>query len=342
MTPACAFRRILLTAVVPIALAGCEVRSENSGRAQAAIKDETGEQQAARSKPVSTGHADVDGGRIFYQVHGDLKSGKTPLLVLHGSFMSGDAMTPFVEALAETRPVIAIDARGHGRTGDLPGNITYELMADDAVAVLKSLDIPSADVFGYSMGGTTAIVMAVRHPDHVGKQIILSGAARRDGWYPEVREGMAKATTAQFEGTPIEAEYQRLSPTPDKFSTFVEEVTGLEAQNFDVANNAVHAIDDKTMIIVGDADGVSLDHAVELFKLRGGGDKEAAGKGILTEAPRARLAILPAASHVGMMAEARKITDEAAAFLDDRAPPPPTGFFGNMAEPASKQSASNG
>ena len=179
-----------------------------------------------------TGYADVESGRIYYQVYGDLNSGKTPLLVLHGSFMSGDAMRPFVAPFAAGRPVIAIDARGHGRSGEFPGPISYELMADDAAAVLAALNVRSADVLGYSMGGTTALFMAVRHPDRVGKQIILAGTSRRDGWYPEVLQAMAQATPAMFAGTPIEAEYRRLSPNPDQFPTFVEEVTGLEAQNY--------------------------------------------------------------------------------------------------------------
>jgi hypothetical protein len=56
------------------------------------------------------------------------------------------------------------------------------------------------------------------------------------------------------------------------------------------------------MVIVGDADGVQLDYAANFFKLRGGGDPAASAKGFLAEAPRARLAVLPATSHVGMMA----------------------------------------
>jgi pimeloyl-ACP methyl ester carboxylesterase len=333
MTRTKAFRLMLAAAAIAPALAGCDGGPTNETQGPAAAANESAGQGTARSTPTRAGFADVERGRVHYQVHGDLNSGRTPLLVLHGGFMSGDAMRPFVEAFAASRPVIAIDARGHGRSGDLPGPITYELMADDAAAVLAALNVASADVLGYSMGGTTALFMAIRHPDRVGKQIILAGASRRDGWYPEVLQAMAQATPAAFTGTPIEAEYRRLSPTPEKFPTFVEEVTALEEMNYDRSNEAIRAIDDKTMIIVGDADGMQLEHAVELFKLRGGGDREAAMRGFLSEAPRARLAILPATSHVGLMAEAGRIAELATPFLDDRRPPRPTGFFEGMDAP---------
>ena len=329
MVPWKTFRAMRGAAAIALAVAGCDSGAGN--RAWDSMAPAT--PAAGPTAPTRTGYANAEGGRIYYQLFGDLKSGKTPLLVLHGSFMSGDSMRPFVEAFAAGRPVIAVDARGHGRTGDLPGAITYEAMADDAVAVLAALDISSADVLGYSMGGTTALFMAIRHPDRVGKQIIVAGTSRRDGWYPEVLEGMAKATPAAFAGTPIESEYRRLSPTPDRFATFVREVLGLEAVDYGASDAAVRAIDDKTMIVVGDADGVQLEHAIHLFKLRGGGDSAAAARGFLPGPPRARLAILPATSHIGLMAEARRIAELAIPFLDDRGPPRATGFFKGMDEP---------
>jgi pimeloyl-ACP methyl ester carboxylesterase len=277
--------------------------------------------------PTRSGYANVNGARFHYQIYGDLNSGKTPLLVLHGSYMSADSMAPLIEPLAATRPVIALDARGHGRTGDLPGPITYGQMADDSAGVLDALKVRNADVLGYSMGGITAIAMAVRHPDKVGKQIILSGTSRRDGWYPEVHEAFKHVTPAAFAGTPLEAEYKRLSPTPNAFPVLVNKLRDLDVSDYDNTNDAVRKIDDKTMIVVGDADGVDLEHAIELFKLRGGGDKKVAVQGFMTEAPRARLAILPATSHIGIMANADLIAALAVPFLDDIKPTTPPGFL---------------
>src|SRR3546814_2123264 len=85
-------------------------------------------------------------------------------------------------------------------------------MADDAAVVLAELGVKKADVLGYSMGGTLAIALAVRHPDKTGKQVILSGTSRLDGWYPEVLTVIGKLTPETFAGSPIESEYKRLSP----------------------------------------------------------------------------------------------------------------------------------
>jgi pimeloyl-ACP methyl ester carboxylesterase len=241
--------------------------------------------------------------------------------------MSGDAMTPLIEPFAATRPVVAVDQRGHGRTGDLPGPITYERLADDAAGVLRALGVPTADVLGYSMGGTAALYLAVRHPERVGKQVILSAPFRRDGWYPEVLRALSQATPEAFAGTPLAAEYERLSPTPDAFPTLVEKLRDLDDSDYGQADDAIRAIGGKTMVVVGDADGVALAHAVALFTLRGGGDRKAAAEGFLPEAPRARLAVLPGTSHTGMMAQAPLLAELVTPFLDDATPVTPPGFF---------------
>jgi pimeloyl-ACP methyl ester carboxylesterase len=309
-----------------LTLVACDARPETPGQQPTESAMQPAMQRQERATPTKTAFASVDGAHIHYQVYGDLASGKTPLLMLHGTFMSGDAMMPLIERFAGTRPVIAVDQRGHGRTGDLPGPITYEMLADDAAGVLDALKVSSADVLGYSMGGTAALFMAIRHPDKVGKQVIVSGPSGRDGWHPAVQQAMAQMTPELFAGTPLEAEYKRLSPTPDAFPILVEKMRDLEA-DYSQPDAAIRAIDDKTMIVVGDADGVPLEHAIALFRLRGGGDTKAAAQGFLAEAPRARLAVLPATAHVGMMAEAKLLAEVVTPFLEDAKPVTPPGFF---------------
>ena len=281
----------------------------------------------AAATPARTGYADVHGARHYYQVYGDLASGGTPLLVLHGSLMSADAMAPLAVRFARNRPVIALDARGHGRTPDVPGPITYERLADDAAGVLQALHVPTADVLGYSMGGTTAIVLALRHPERVRKLIPVSGPYSREGWYPEVRAGFDRWSPTMLAGSGLEAEYRRLSPTPDGLGGLILKLKAMETAPYAWPEDRIRALGAPTMVVVGDADGEQLVHAVRLFGLRGGGDREAATTGYLAAAPRARLAVLPGTSHVGMMARAQLLVDVVTPFLDDETPPLPDNFL---------------
>jgi len=301
---------------------------ENRSAANAA-----GEKQPAKAQSA---FADVDGVRITYQVHGDLKSAKTPLFVLHGSMMSGASMGPFVEEFVKARPIVTVDARGHGQTGDVPGAITYEMMADDAAAVARSLGLKKVDVFGWSMGGTTAILMAVRHPGLVDKQIVLSAPSRRGGWYPQVQAGFEQWKPEMFVGTPVERQYRKESATPNALPGLVDKMRVMESTDFDVSPAELRAIPGKTMVIVGDADGVALSHAIELFEARGGQNMPAAMQGFVSGSPKARLAILPATGHIAMLNEAPLIARYAAAFLDDQKPAPTIGFFEGMDKPAAK------
>jgi hypothetical protein len=75
-------------------------------------------------------------------------------------------------------------------------------------------------------------------------------------------------------------------------------VLNIDDQN--ISDEQMRSISAKTMVIVGDADGVKLDHALAMFKLRGGGDEEAAASGVLQKVPAARLVVLPATSHIGI------------------------------------------
>lgn len=263
---------------------------------------------------------------IHYDIVGDLKSAKTPLLVLHGAYMSADSMAAIVDRFARTRPVIVLDQRGHGRTGDGPGPITYEALADDAAAVLDAAGVRQADVFGYSMGGGAAIQLAIRHPAKVAKLVTASAGTRLDAAYKEVLAGIGQITPAVFDNTPIRKEYDRLAPRREDFPVLVEKLKVLDATPFDWGTG-MKALKHKTMIVMGDYDIMGPEHGVEMFRMRGGGAPALAAQGFLSAPPPARLLVLPGTSHIGIMAEAETVVAATVPFLDDATPPMPAGFF---------------
>ncbi len=92
-------------------------------------------------------------------------------------------------------------------------------------------------------------------------------------------------------------------------------VLGINDHNMSDAQ--VSSISAKTMVIVGDADAVKPEHALAMLRLRGGGGAEAATAGGLVDVPAARLVILPATSHIGIVEQSAVLAPMVSAFLDD-------------------------
>ena len=252
-------------------------------------------------------HAEVNGLKMYYEIHG----AGFPLIVLHGAFMTIGAMGALVPALSETRQVVAVELQGHGHTADIDRPLSYEQLADDVAALMRHLDIEWADVFGYSMGGGTVLQLAMRHPALVRKLVLASASSTSDGVYPEVWAGIERISPELFDGTPWKEEYDRVAPTPDAFPTLVEKMKQLDGQPFAWAADEIRAISAPTMVIVGDSDGTTPEHAVELFRLRGGGVF-----GDLAGLPSARLAVLPGTTHVGLIDRADWLASMIVEFLE--------------------------
>src|SRR5919107_374821 len=233
-------------------------------------------------------YAEVNGLNIYYEIHG---TGQ-PLVLLHGAYMTIDAMGEVVPALAETRQVIAVELQGHGRTADIDRPLSYEQMADDTAALLLHLGIEQADVFGYSMGGGVALQVAIRHPEVVRKLVVVSASYTSDGMHPELLEMIPTLTPEAFAGSPIEEAYLRTAPNPDDFPTLVAKLKRLDMEPFAWPPEDVRGIAAPTLLIVGDSDAIRLEHAVELFQLLGGGVM-----GDLAGLPKSQLAVLPGTTH---------------------------------------------
>jgi pimeloyl-ACP methyl ester carboxylesterase len=117
----------------------------------------------AEMKPTSSGYADVKGINLYHEVYGQGE----PLVLIHGGLTTIGEMGGWVQALAKTRQVIAVETQGHGRTADTDRPMSFAAMGDDIAALLNYLKIPRADLVGHSFGGASAIRAGIRHPDKV-------------------------------------------------------------------------------------------------------------------------------------------------------------------------------
>jgi pimeloyl-ACP methyl ester carboxylesterase len=303
--------QIIIAAAV---LASCQSKQKENQATLTLSKDTAASQSI---KPAESGYAAVNGLQLYYEVYG---TGK-PLVLLHGSFMSIPLnWSHIIPLLAKDRKVIVAEMQGHGRTRDIAREISYEGMADDISDLLKHLNIDSADILGYSMGGGIAFQLAVRHPEQVRRLVVLSGAYAHNGWWSDVEASFATFTPEMFNGTPIRKQYDSLGNDPARFPELVKKVISIDLKPYDWSKD-VKKIQAPVFMAIGDADGVRYEHALELFRAIGGGKM-----GDLHGLPRSRLAILPGTTHIGMvMQRANWLIPMITDFLDsDLNAAPPT------------------
>lgn len=220
-----------------------------------------------------TGYSEVNGISMYYEIYGEGK----PLVLLHGG--GSTIQTTFGRVLplfSKDRQLICVELQAHGRTGDRNTGISFEQDADDVAALLKNLNIPKADFFGFSNGGTTALQIAIRHPQICNRIVAGSVLLKRDGTFPQFWEFMKNGT---FDQMPQQYKDAYLEVTPDlvKLHTMYEKCSERMINFSDLPDELLQSIKVPVMLVNGDADVASSEHIVAMCKL----------------IPGARLAIIP-------------------------------------------------
>ncbi len=243
---------------------------------------------------TKSGYARVNGLNMYYETFGGEGAG-APLVLLHGAFSAiGTSFGPLLPGLSAGRRVIAVELQGHGRTADIDRPMTLEGMADDVAALVKYLGFEQADVFGYSMGAGVALHLAIRHPEVLRKLVLASVTYNMSGFQPGLMEGMGEMKPEMMYGSPWHEEYMRLAPHPEDFDRLFAKKSAMDRSIKDVPDEAIRAIKAPTLLIIGDSDLVRPEHAVQMFRLLGGGVFGDTPAGL----PGSQLAILPGTSHV--------------------------------------------
>ncbi|MET0302658.1 MAG: alpha/beta fold hydrolase [Microbacteriaceae bacterium] len=251
--------------------------------------------------------------RMYYEVHGE---GGTPLVLLHGGLFDLDQQFgALIPDLAAGRTVIAVDFQGHGRTNDIDRPFGAAAFAGDVLGVLDHLGVARADVFGFSVGGAVALALAIDHPERVRRIIVSSTSFAASGMRgSENADAVGEMTVDMIAGSPMEAAYLAKSPHPDleHLQGLLDKLGATYAGGFpDRTEDELRAIAAPTLITVGDADMVALDHAVEFLRLRGG-DVNGDFDGL----PASQLAVFPGTTHFSGIARTDLVRDVVLGFLD--------------------------
>jgi pimeloyl-ACP methyl ester carboxylesterase len=236
---------------------------------------------------------------MYYEVHGQGE----PLVLLHGSFMTIDMnWSALIPELSKMRKVIAVEMQGHGRTADIERPFSYDALASDVAELIKYLKLDSVEVLGYSLGGTVAINLAIKHPQLVKRLILASTVFKYDGWLPEVTGMIKTFTPTTFDNTPLLTEYKRIAPDTSHWHAFIEKMLKFENQSYDLGEENVKGIKVPVLLIMGDNDGVDLNHTISMYKAFGGGVF-----GDIAGLPKSQLAIAPGTTHVSLMMDLKNV-----------------------------------
>ena len=220
----------------------------------------------------------------WYAEHG---SGD-PLVLLHPGGADARAWAPNLDALAAHFRVLTPERRAHGRTPDVEGPITYELMTRDTVSFLEAVAHAPAHLVGCSAGAVVALMVALTRPDLVRRLALISGVHHRDGWHPAAIAPDAPPHPA------LRAGYEQLSPDgPDHYPTVHAKLARMNFEEPVVSLDELASIRSRTLVMLGDDDEVTLEHAVATYRA----------------IPGAELAVVPGTSH-GLLHEKPDLCNE--------------------------------
>jgi pimeloyl-ACP methyl ester carboxylesterase len=241
------------------------------------------------------GYAPANGLKMYYEIDGT----GDPLVYIPNAF--GFAGLTSFPALAQGHSVISVDLQGHGRTADIPERpLSIEQYAEDVVALLKHLGIDRADFFGASYGGATAMMIAVRYPELVGRVATLGatfGPLQTAHNFEMLR--FDRPPTAHSQEFEFQREsYRKVAPDPDSWPRIWEKVASIRWEGFSTEQLA--SVGAMVLVAVGDHDFVLVEHALETSRL----------------IPRGELAVIPDAGHFVLYSEPERVIPVVKHFLE--------------------------
>src|SRR5688572_16631961 len=258
-------------------------------------------------RPSNNGYAPVNGINVYYEVYGEGR----PLVLLHGAFYTIEMnWAQLIPELSKTRKVIAIEMQGHGHSPFSDRELSITTLASDIEKVMDYLKVDSADVAGFSMGGSVAYQFAVQSPKRLRKLVIISSTYKTSGWLPIVNGAFKDFKPEFFDNTPLKTAYDAVAPDKTKWRNFLEQMFAFVKVPFNTGDSNISKIAAPVLIISGDNDGTDKVELMKTYQLLGGGVAAE-----LQAMPKSQLAIVPSQGHVSLMMQTTTILNYLNDFL---------------------------
>ncbi len=207
------------------------------------------------------GYSQVNGLNMYFEIYGQGR----PLVLIHGGGSTiQTSYGSIIPLLAKQKQIIAMDLQAHGRSADRPTALSFEQDADDVMMLLSNLKIEKADFLGFSNGGQTLIEIALQHASRINKMIIASSFYKRSAAVPQFWDGFQSATIDMM---PKALKDEFLKVKNDEaalLNMFNKDVERMKAFK-DWSEEQIKSITTPTLIVNGNNDVGSVEHAVEMF-----------------------------------------------------------------------------
>lgn len=222
------------------------------------------------SNPTA-GSSFVHGGNTFYfETYG---SGR-PLLLIHGNGESIGSFKEQIGVFARNHRVLAMDSRGQGKSELGTDKLTYEQMTEDTNAFLEYLKVDHVDVLGWSDGGIIGLLLAIHHPDKVGKLAVMGANLEPDAAYTWATDGIARVRTK------LTAQLAH-SDNPKPLLLQLQ-LLDLEGNQPHIPLSDLKRVPIPVLVMAGDRDVIRDDHTLSIFHAL----------------QKSQLAIFPGATHM--------------------------------------------
>jgi pimeloyl-ACP methyl ester carboxylesterase len=210
-----------------------------------------------------SGYSEVNGLEMYYEIYGQGK----PLVLIHGGGSTIEtSFGNIIPLLSKSRQIIAMELQAHGHTKDRASDLTFEQDADDVAKLLENLQIKKADFLGFSNGGHTAIEIALRHKNIVGKIILASTFYKRTAAVPQFWEGFDIATLDMMPKVLQDGYLKANNNEKGLLNMFNKDVQRMK--NFKGwTDEQIKSISEEALVINGNNDVGSIEHAVEMHRM---------------------------------------------------------------------------
>ena len=205
-------------------------------------------------------YVDAGGLRTYYEVAG----GGSPLLLLHGGMCPVETFDGLTPLLAARHRVYLPERRGHGRTPDVEGPMTFAIMAADTIAFVEALGLEEVDCVGWSDGAAVALRVALRRADLVRRLVLigqpLNSASVDASAKSELREQGINVLPPFLRDL-----YGAVSPDgPEHFERVFEKLSPnwLSDEELELAD--LKAVQAPTLVMAGEQDLLTSHHAAEM------------------------------------------------------------------------------